>query len=350
MGFQIVPCGLQEAQTSPKRAKATFQWFGALPPDEFYSARLLHFEEGKGLLVTRGAILESRNGGLNWNNVARVRGPEALDGVIGAWLSSSNKLYLLSDSRSLDASSISFPVTIIPAHSGNRSNMAINGDSNAGIIITVGGESVPVTKERFADLPRYAQGSDADSPYVRVTPIISVSSDKARTWHYSTFKSAMGYLDGVIISGTNAIAWGPYEILASSDLGFSWHKVTTDIPNEEEDAYPVSASIVGNNVYVSTKSGRLLKGSVVSGSLLTASRIPSPLTSLIFVDERIGFGVLPSDQPKERREQSQLMRTEDGGITWDPILKTRRIVALSTSRDSLCGASYDRLFCTDLPQ
>jgi hypothetical protein len=349
LGVGIVQCLPQQTLTPLEAAKSSIRWLGALPPDEFYSARFLDIREDKGLLITRNAILASRDGGLNWDKVAHVHAPEALNGIVGAWLSSSNELYLLSDSKSLDTQGIGFQVTLIPTQKGSQSSMDIDGDTKAGTIIAVGGESVPVTKDRFVGLPHYAQGSDANSPSMTV-PIISISKDKARTWHSSRFKNAMGYLDGIRIFGANAIAWGPYEIFVSSDRGLSWHKVNTDIPDGEEDAYPVSATIVGNNTYVSTKSGRLLKGSVVSASLLTVSHIPSPLTNLTFVNERIGFGVLPSDQPKEKREESQLMKTENGGRTWAPILKTRRIVALSASEQKLCGAGYDRVFCFSLSE
>lgn len=348
LNFGVVPCFVSQTPALSENTEVTLRWIGALPPDEYYSARFLDIEN-EGILVTRGAVLESRDGGKNWSSVAQVHGPEGLEGITGAWFSSSYGLYLLSGSTSLQTSGIDLPVTLIPAHVGAKSYMDINGDIRTGKIIAVGGETVPVTKERFADLPHYAQGSDANSPSMMV-PIISISSDKGRTLHSARIESAIGYLDGIRISGANWIAWGPYEILISSDQGLSWRRVKTDIPSAEEDAYPVSASIVGSTVYVSTKSGRLLKGSAVASSLSTVSHIQSPLTNLIFVSERIGFGVLPSDQPKQNREESQLMKTEDGGRTWATILKTRRIVALSASHGRLCGASYDHLFCMDLPE
>jgi hypothetical protein len=349
LNLGIVPCFVLKAQTLGQKNAANIRWLGALPPDELYSARFLDITDDEGILVTRNSVLASKDGGLNWSSAAYARGPEALHGFIGAWLSTPYRIYLLSDAMSLQKSSIGLPLTLIPAHVGARSYMDIYGDAPSGMIFVVGGESVPVTKGQFADLPPYAQGNDANSPSM-MTPLISVSHDDGRTWHSTRIEHGIGSLNGIRMFGSNGIAWGPYEIVISADKGRSWRRTKTDIPADEEDAYPVSASIVGNTVYVSTKNGHLLKGSVVSGSLSTVSHIPSPLTDLLFVSDRIGFGVLPSDQPKEKREESQLMRTDDGGNTWVPILKTRRIVAISANHHGLCGASYDQLFCMDLPE
>jgi hypothetical protein len=338
------------AAQTPTQTEATnmpVRWLGKLPADEFFSTRLLNIHGGNGILVTRDGIFQSSNGGSNWNKLDTHLRTEP-GGIIDAWLSSPTRLFLLSESSPLKKSA-SLSITLLSPKMGSMSYFAVGGNGQSGKIVLVGGEGISVTKDRFATLPLYAQDSIGNSPGMTI-PVISTSNDEGKTWHSAKFRQAMGYLDGINISGDSGVAWGPYEIFVSSDQGSSWRRAKIDISNSEEDAYPVSASIVGSTAFVSTKSGLFLKGSVVEGRFSTISHISSPLTDLVFVNEQIGYGVFPSDQPKEKREESQLVRTENGGITWAPILKTRRIVALSASHHGLCGASYDQLFCLDFSE
>jgi hypothetical protein len=343
LGLGTVPCCMLHALTPPKTNASAIEWLGALPHDEFYSARFLDIEEKNAILVTRGTVLVSRDTGLNWSSEAHVKGPKAPEGVVGAWRSSPGDLYLLSDSKSLQTGGSGLPVTMIPAYVGNRSYMDINGNTKARTVIVVGARSIPVTKDRFAELPHYAQGFDATSPSMAV-PIISISNDHGRTWESVNLPKAIGYLDGVRVSDQNVVAWGPYAIFASTDGGRSWNLMTMDVPDDEEDSYPVSANIVGDQLQVSLKNGRILAGSIARQRLSTIAHLSHALGNLTFFNACTGFGVSSEDRPETSREEDVLMETRDGGKTWNSVFRTRRIVALAAGDAELYGASFDRMF------
>jgi len=343
LGLGVIPCCVLSASTQLNTNASAIQWLGALPQDEFYSARFLAIEEDNGILVTRSTILVSKDGGVNWSVEAHVRGQESLHGIIGAWRSSPDDLYLLSDSKSIETTGVGLPVTLIPANVGSRSFMDITGNSRAHTVIAVGSDSTPVSKDRFAQLPHYAQGADANSPSMSV-PIIALSNDHGRTWELVNLPKAIGYLDGVKESAQNVVAWGPYAIYASTDRGKSWNLMTMDVPDDEEDSYPVSASIIGDQLYVSLTNGRILAGTITDHKLSAVAHLSRALSNLTFFDACTGFGVSSEDRPKAHQEEDVLMETQDGGKTWNSVVHTRRIVALAADDTELYGASFDRIF------
>lgn len=343
LGLGIASCCVLHPLTPLKTNASTILWLGALPHDEFYSARFLDIKEKNGILVTRSTILVSNDSGVNWDIEAHVNGPEALQGIIGAWRSSTDDLYLLSDSKSLQTGGAGLPVTIIPAHVSNQSYMDINGDTKARTVIVVGAKNIPVTKDRFAELPHYAQGSDATSPSVAV-PIIAISNDHGKTWESVNLPKAIGYLDGVKESDQDVVAWGPYAVYASTDGGQSWNLMTMDVPDHEEDSYPISASIIGDQLYVSLKNGRILAGAITGHRLSSVTHLSRALSNLTFFNACTGFGVSSEDRPKVHQEEDVLMETQDGGKTWISVVHARRIVALAADDTELYGASFDRMF------
>jgi hypothetical protein len=173
-----------------------------------------------------------------------------------------------------------------------------------------------------------------------IVPVISVSSDYGKTWQTIGMEKAVGYLDSVKAIGKYEIAWGPYVVYASTDTGKSWKLMKMDIPYGEEDAYPVSGAIVANRAYISLKNGRLLSGEIGGQSLEPFSRPPSAIGQLMFIGSCVGFGIAPSTT----NDEDVLMETKNGGETWFPILRAKKIVSLTSDGPEVFGATQNRAF------
>jgi hypothetical protein len=151
------------------------------------------------------------------------------------------------------------------------------------------------------------------------------------------------------MSGTYGVAWGSYAVYSTTNTGFSWKLVEMNIPGNDEEAYPISASIAGDRLVVSLKNGWILEGSITETALSSVAHLSNLLGPLVFVNSCTGFGVSSEKSPKSGRyEVDVLMKTEDGGATWTPVLHAKKIVALSVEGTYLYGVSYDRVFRIDL--
>jgi hypothetical protein len=317
-------------------------WLGDLPPDERYSTRMLSIEGEQGIIAREDIILGSNDGGLSWK--VNAKSSENSQTIADAWPTSSNRLIILSGGSLFESSELG--TVWKPLDTGLKKkviNLAIAGDRIRGQVVLVGMRSVSITQTQLAELPRYAQDSSTTSPSM-VVPAISISSNNGRTWQSIQLPKAIGYLDGVKVSGLYEVAWGPYAVYASIDGGQSWRLMTMDVPYDEDDAYPISAAIAGKKLQISLKNGRVLTGSLAGNKLSTVAHLSHALGQLTFIDSCTGFGVSSADDPKADREEDILMKTEDGGATWNDVFQTKRIVALSVDNSDLNGASLDRVF------
>jgi photosystem II stability/assembly factor-like uncharacterized protein len=173
-----------------------------------------------------------------------------------------------------------------------------------------------------------------------IVPVISVSSDHGKTWQTIDLEKAVGYLDSVKADDKNEIAWGPYAVYVSTSNGKSWKLMKMNIPDGEEDAYPVSGTIVADRAYISLKNGRLLSGEIGGQSLEPLSRLPSSIGQLTFTGPCLGFGIAPSTTSDE----DVLMETRNGGEAWLPVLRAKKIVALTSEGPEVFGATQNRAF------
>jgi hypothetical protein len=160
---------------------------------------------------------------------------------------------------------------VIPLKEENVSYLSVASSGTLQRMFLVGGRSVATTKQEFEELPQYARDPTTAQPRM-IIPMISVSADYGKTWHAMRLEKGVGYLDSVIVAGSKELTWGPYAVYASTGSGKSWKLMKIDIPDGEEDAYPVSGAIVADRVYVSLKNGRLLSGQMGGEALKPAQR------------------------------------------------------------------------------
>jgi hypothetical protein len=313
-----------------------FRWLGNLPIDELYSTKAMKIYGNRGEIVRVQAILASNDGGRSWNQT--MRASSSAD-VSSAWLTPSLHSLRLSADSLLVNDAPGTTTRVIPLKEENVSYLSAASSGTLQRMFLVGGRSVATTKQEFEELPQYARDPTTAQPRM-IIPMISVSADYGKTWHAMRLEKGVGYLDSVIVAGSKELTWGPYAAYASTGSGKSWKLMKIDIPDGEEDAYPVSGAIVADRVYVSLKNGRLLSGQMGGEALKPFSRPPSAIGQLTFVGYCTGFGIAPSTT----NDEDVLMKTKDGGETWFPVLRAKKIVALTSSGSEVFGATQSRAF------
>lgn len=335
--FAVGGCMAASSQAIPSTTRPSgFQWLGSLPVDELYSTRAMKFEGNRGVIIREHSTLISNNEGHSWS---RLRNTDSTADISSAWATPSLHLLRLSDDSLLVSDTPGAEAKRIPLREENVSYLAAAAPETLEQIIVVGGRSVTTTAQQLAMLPQYAHDPTTASPRM-IVPAISISSDHGKTWKTADMEKAIGYLDSVKVAGKDEIAWGPYAVYVSTDNGKSWRLMKMDIPDGEEEAYPVSGAIVADHVYISLKSGRLLSGEIDGQSLKSLARLPSAIGQLTFSTSCAGFGISPSTTSDE----DVLMGTENGGETWTPILRAKKIVALTVSGSEIYGATDNRAF------
>jgi photosystem II stability/assembly factor-like uncharacterized protein len=315
---------------------AGFQWLGNLPSDDLYSTKAMRVSGYRGVIVKEHSTLISNDGGRSWTRLNNT-GPS--EDISSAWLTPSLQLLRLSDDSLLVSDTPVAAVEAIPFKEEDVSYLATAATEGLHQMFLVGGRSVATTAQQLETLPQYAHDPTTASPRM-IVPAVSVSSDDGKTWQTVGMEKAVGYLDSVKVVDEDVIAWGPYAVYVSTDTGKSWKLMKLDIPDGEEDAYPISGAIVAYRVYISLKNGMLLSGRIDGRSLKSLTRSPSAIGQLIFTSSCVGFGISPSTT----KDEDVLMETENGGEAWTPVLRANRIVALTASGSEVYGATDNRAF------
>ena len=315
---------------------AGFQWLGNLPVDELYSTKAMKIDGNRGAIIREKATLTSIDGGRSWTQLRK--GSSSVE-VSSAWLTPSLHSLRLSAGSLLVSDTPGAETKVIPLKEENVSYLATAASETLQQMFLAGGRSVAATKKDLEELPQYARDSTTAQPRM-IIPMISVSGDHGKTWRAMGLEKAVGYLDSVLVAGGDELAWGPYSVYASTDSGKSWKLMKMYTPDGEEDAYPVSGAIVADQVYVSLKNGRLLRGQIGGDSLKPFSKPPSAIGQLTFISSCIGFSIAPSTT----NDEDILMETKNGGETWFPILRANRIVTLTSSGSEVFGATQSRAF------
>jgi len=333
----IVGCSAVFSQAIPSTTRpAGFQWLGSLPSDLLYSTKAMRVSGNRGVIVKEHSTSISSDGGRTWTRL-RNTGPSV--DISSAWLTHSLQSLRLSDESLLVSDTRSATVQGIPLKEENVSYLATAATETLHQMFLVGGRSVATTAQQLEILPQYAHDPTTASPRM-IVPAVSVSSDHGKTWQMVGTEKAVGYLDSVKVVDKDAIAWGPYAVYASLDTGKSWKLMKMDISDGEEDAYPVSGAIVADRAYISLKNGRVLSGEIDGQLLKSLARLPSAIGQLTFTNSCVGFGISPSTT----NDEDVLMETENGGETWTPILRAKKIVALTASGSEIYGATNNRAF------
>ena len=335
--LMLVACVAAFSQATPATTRPTgFQWLGNLPVDELYSTKTMRIDGNRGAIIREQFTLISSDGGRSWSQLRKAS--SSVD-VSSAWLTPSLHSLRLSADSLLVSDALGAETKVIPLKEENVSYLAAAASGTLQQMFLVGGRSVATTKQQLEELPQYARDPTTAQPRM-IVPMISVSSNYGKTWQTIGLEKAVGYLDSVKVDGSNELAWGPYAVYASTDSGKSWKLMKMDTPDGEEDAYPVSGAIVADRMYVSLKNGRLLSGQMGCESLKPFSRPPSAVGQLTFIDSCVGFGIAPSTT----NDEDVLMETKNSGETWFPILRAKKIVALTSSGSEVFGATQNRAF------
>lgn len=330
-------CVAAFSQAMPATNRPTgFQWLGNLPVDELYSTKVMRIDGNRGAIIREQFTLISSDGGHSWS---QLRKASLSFDVSSAWLTPSLHSLRLSADSLLVSAAPGAETKVIPLKEKNVSYLAATASGTLQQMILVGGRSVATTKHQLEELPQYARDPTTAQSRM-IMPMISVSSDYGKTWQTIDLEKAVGYLDSVKVDGSNELAWGPYAVYASTDSGKSWKLMKMATPDGEEDAYPVSGAIVADQAYVSLKNGRLLRGQIGGESLKPFSRPPSSIGQLTFTGSCTGFGIAPSTT----NDEDVLVETKDGGETWFPILRAKKIVALTSDGSEVFGATQNRAF------
>jgi len=332
----VVGCVAAFSQAIPATARPVgFQWLGTLPIDELYSTKAMKIDGNRGAIIREHSTLTSIDGGRTWSQLKKGLSVD----VSSAWLTPSLHSLRLSADSLLVSDAPGAEATVIPLKEENVSYLAAAASETLQQMFLVGGRSVATTKQELEELPQYARDPTTAQPRM-IIPMISVSSDYGKTWQAIGLEEAVGYLDSVEVTGNNELAWGPYAVYASTDSGKSWKLMKMNTSDGEEDAYPVSGAIVADRIYVSLKNGRLLSGQIGGESLMPFSRPPSAIGQLTFIGPCMGFGIAPSTT----NDEDVLMETKNGGETWFPILRAKKIVTLTSSGSEVFGATQNRAF------
>ncbi|WP_263357980.1 WD40/YVTN/BNR-like repeat-containing protein [Acidicapsa ligni] len=332
----LVGCMAVFSQATPAITRPVgFQWLGNLPVDELYSTKAMRIDGNRGAIIKEQVTLTSTDGGRSWSQLKKASSVD----VSSAWLTPLLHSLRLSSDSLLVNNAPGAATRVIPLQEENVSYLSTASSETLQQMFLVGGRSVATTKQELAELPQYAR--DPTTAEARmITPMISVSSDYGKTWQAMGLEKAVGYLDSVKAIGSDELAWGPYSVYASTDSGKSWKLMKMDTPDGEEDAYPISGAIVADRVYVSLKNGRLLSGQIGGESLKPVARPPSAIGQLTFTGQCTGFGIAPSTT----NDEDVLMETKDSGETWFPILRAKKIVALTSYGSEIFGATQNRAF------
>ncbi len=333
----VVGCSAALSQAIPSTTRpAGFQWLGSLPSDLLYSTKAMRIYGNSGAIVKENSILISNDRGRSWS---QSKNAGSSVNILAAWLTPSSHLLRLSYEQLFFSDVPSAEVKAIPLKEAEVSYLAVAATDTLQQILLVGGESVMTTARDLETLPQFAHGPTTASPTM-IVPVISVSSDHGQTWQKVGLEQAVGYLDSVKVFDKDGIAWGPYAVFASTDAGKSWKRMKMDTPAGEEEAYPVSAAIVDDRVYISLKNGRLLSGEISGQTLRPFARSSSAVGQLTFINSCVGFGISPSTT----NDEDVLMETSNGGKVWNPLLRAKKIVALTADGSEIYGAVYDRAF------
>ena len=217
----------------------------------------------------------------------------------------------------------------------------ITGDDAGTWLLIAGEQSIPVPRKSRNSIPKYADDVTSHAPRMLV-PSIATSNDHGNTWQRARLPGEIGPLEQLVVSGSSAVAIGPYAVLTTEDKGRSWFDPKENgIEETTEEAYPLSAAIFGKRVWLSLKNGTVLTGEIAKHELTPVKKSSEPLGDLAFIDSCVGFAL---------GENDDLETTADAGATWREVTNSERVIAFSTSKSGILAATHDHILQISMPQ
>jgi len=295
----------------------------------------LYIWENQGLLIRMHSIWSTGEGGRSWKLMGQVsqhRGPSSFEAV---WPRNKTDIFALAGGSVFESTNQGRDWKrkgAIPGSIGSFRAMA--GDDEEKWLVSAGQRSVPTSQKNLSSLPKYANDVASTSQAPRMfIPAISIAEDDGQIWQSAPLPKEIGALDRVVVSGSFAIAIGPYTVLTTTNKGRSWLAPKEIGVGDEEEAYPLSAAIFGKRLWVSLKNGTLLTGDISKQELAVVSKSAVPLEDLRFTDSCRGFAL----------RENNLATTADGGITWREVTHSKDVLAMSVSRSGIFAATHDQV-------
>jgi photosystem II stability/assembly factor-like uncharacterized protein len=304
---------------------------GRLVPDTDDPTVALRIIGQKGLLIRAQSIWITGDAGRTLSTTAKATGNVGPASFQTAWPKDIADILMLSEGfvyETDDSGRTWSRRTALPGSTADF--LAIAGEDSGTWVTIVGSLSTPISRKELSELPKYADdvSSTQQSPRMLV-PAIITSHDHGNTWQVVDLPKAIGPLDSIAISGNSALALGPYAVLISSDKGMTWSAAETGAWDREEEAYPLSATIFGNRMWVSLKNGTLLSGETSKRRLSLVSKSHNPLIELEFTSPCTGFAI----------QDDHLITTGDGGVTWRRLTSLQGVVAYYATQARVFAAT-----------
>lgn len=306
-----------------------------LPTDADDSTIALRMWGKDGLLVRAHSIWSTHDEGRRWELTAAPvprTGPRSFEAI---WLRTYANIFALSDGSVFCSSNQGREWTRKSALSTSAGIFeALRGDDGGTWTVSVGHRSVPIPTNSLASIPKYANDIGSTSELPRKLVPALVISDRAGTWKSVSWTAGLGPLDRVVVNGSLAVALGPYIVLATADKGSSWFAPKeSGISQGEEEAYPLSAAISQNQIWVSLKNGVILTGDISKREITFLAKSKGPLDDLTFVDSCVGYAL----------RDNELVLTPDGGRSWQDLTHSKAVMAFSISQSAIIAVTHDQV-------
>jgi photosystem II stability/assembly factor-like uncharacterized protein len=322
-------------------------WLGALPPtkDGGYSyVEDFHVTDSSGIIIRSDDILRSEDRGVTWKIQSSARANEGPPAGFLITHDSNNLLYsIFIDGCPGYDNCLS--VSRDDGSTWKRTGIRLKGvtyfgataNSQNGLIILVGGKIFPM--RHLDDVPRYALGS---KPYTKFVPSIAVSKDQGKTWHVTNMPKDIGYIDSVKMFGLYGVAWGTFGVYVTTDAGMTWRSMGMHVSSDEDEPYPIFATVIGDRLWVCLKNGRVLSGPITGRRIVTKVNLHGIVSDLSFVGSCLGFATI--SVLRANGFQDGMIKTEDGGHTWDAVSNLKDVGSLTLDGTDLYGLTPDHVF------
>jgi photosystem II stability/assembly factor-like uncharacterized protein len=330
-------------------------WLGSLPAIDvlvYQYAKDFHMAGSHGMMIRDDAILRSEDGGLIWKiqSKAKTEGGSSAFDFIEVTRDSNDLLYGMSmngcpgydnclfishdDGSTWKQTAVRLKGATYFAATANPQN---------GIIILVGGKVFPI--RHLDDVPRYALGL---KPYTKFVPSIAVSRDQGKTWHVTNMSKDIGHIDSVKMFGRYGVAFGSFGVYVTTDGGMTWRPMGMHVDSDEDEPYPVFATVIGDRLWVCLKNGRVLSGPITGHRIVAKINLHGIVGDLSFVDSCLGFATIAV--LRANGFQDGMIKTEDGGHTWDPVSNLKDVGSLTLDGTDLYGLTPDHVFRLSLAE
>lgn len=172
----------------------------------------------------------------------------------------------------------------------------------------------------------------------------NITTDSGKTWQVDTAfnESRTVYFGDSLIWSIKALQSTPrrwhYWLRNSSDLGKTWHKIVTTNSSVEYMAFPDA-----NNGWLLTYSDTLIHFNNATGFTVQYTGNKSNLNKLYFIDNKHGWVIGGYSSPYNNDFFPLLLRTTNGGNTWENITNKTYLIndVVFMDENNGWGVGYD---------